>query len=220
MAAFGSGIKGQVRLLATASAIAESCSTTSPRSCASPTNRDIRVDIEERSARDLVRGCARAARRSASAGTRPTSRACSTRPYRSDRLALAVHPAHPLASRKSLRFEQTLDYEHVGLPPSTAVHTMLQRAAASTGRPISYRVIVSNFDAALRVVAANLGISVVPREVGGRPPPGSTCDGSAHRRLGGAQLRDLLSPVRDAAAGGQRLVEHLQLRATNAEAAP
>lgn len=44
---------------------------------------------------------------------------------------------------------------------------MLQRAAARAGRTVSYRVIVSNFDAAFRVVAANLAISVVPVEVGG-----------------------------------------------------
>ena len=80
--------------------------------------------------------------------------------------AMAVHPDHPLARRRSLRFEHTLDHEHVGLQPSTAVHTMLQRAAARAGRTVSYRVIVSNFDAAFRVVAANLGISVVPMEVG------------------------------------------------------
>ena len=86
-------------------------------------------------------------------------------PYRSDELAVVVHADHPLAGRKSVRFEQTLDYEHVGLPPSAAVHTMLQRAAARSGRTIAYRVIVSSFDAAFRVVAANLGISVIPRQV-------------------------------------------------------
>ncbi len=56
------------------------CSTTSPPSCASPAHRDIKVDIEERFSRDLVRGCARAVRRSACAGTASTSRACSTGP--------------------------------------------------------------------------------------------------------------------------------------------
>ena len=44
---------------------------------------------------------------------------------------------------------------------------MLQRAAARSGRTVSYRAVVSNFDAAFRVVAANLAISVVPVEVGG-----------------------------------------------------
>jgi DNA-binding transcriptional LysR family regulator len=42
---------------------------------------------------------------------------------------------------------------------------MLQRAAARAGRTVSYRVVVSNFDAAFRVVAAHLAISVVPVEV-------------------------------------------------------
>ena len=90
------------------------------------------------------------------------------RPYRTDELALAVHIGHPLAGRKSVGFEQTLKYQHVGLPPATAVHTMLQRAAARAGQVMSYRAIVSNFDAELRVVAANLGISVIPRQIAER----------------------------------------------------
>jgi DNA-binding transcriptional LysR family regulator len=142
------------------------------------------------------------------------------RPYRRDRLALAVHAGHPLADHASIRFEQTLDAEHVGLPPQTAVHTMLQRAAAKAGRSISYRVIVSNFDAALRVVAANLGVSVVPLEVG--------------RRSAGLDIR--MVPISDPWAersfaicfrqfetlqpASQRLVAHLQVRAAQAGAAP
>jgi DNA-binding transcriptional LysR family regulator len=42
---------------------------------------------------------------------------------------------------------------------------MLHRGAAKSVRSLSYRVIVSNFDAALRVVAAKLGISVIPFQV-------------------------------------------------------
>ena len=41
----------------------------------------------------------------------------------------------------------------------------IQRAAAELGRSIKYRVIVANFESALRVVRANLAISVVPQEV-------------------------------------------------------
>lgn len=85
------------------------------------------------------------------------------RPYRRDELTLAVPMNHPLAQH----FEDSLVYEHAGLPPSIAVHTMLGRAAAKVGRQMSYRVVVSNFDAAFRVVAARLGINVVPREVNG-----------------------------------------------------
>jgi DNA-binding transcriptional LysR family regulator len=166
VAAFGSGIKGHVRLLATASAIAESLLDDIASFMREAANRNIKVDIEERYSRDLVRQIREG---SASVGVcwdNIDFEGLQQLPYRSDRLALAVHPEHPLAGRKSLRFEQTLDHDHVGLPPSSAVHGMLMRAAARAGKTVSYRVIVSNFDAAFRVVAANLAISVIPVEVG------------------------------------------------------
>jgi DNA-binding transcriptional LysR family regulator len=164
--AFGSGIKGHVRVLATASAIAESLLDDLASFMREPENRRIQVDIEERYSKDLV---CQLREGSASVGVCWDSvdlERLEHRPYRHDRLALAVHADHPLAARKSLRFEQSLDYEHVGLPPSTAVHIALQRSAARAGRSLVYRIIVSNFDAAFRVVGANLGVSVVPMEVG------------------------------------------------------
>ena len=72
------------------------------------------------------------------------------------RLALAVPGGHHLAGRKSIAFAQTLDHEHspaTGLRPS-------RNARASGGAQRAhgeYRVIVSSFDAAYRVVAARLG---------------------------------------------------------------
>jgi DNA-binding transcriptional LysR family regulator len=128
-------------------------------------HRGIQVDIEERFSRDIVRVVREGA---ASVGICWDSidfGGLQTLPYRRDELVLAVHADHPLARRRTLRFEQTLDHDQVGLPPATAVHTMLHRAAARAGRTIHYRVVVSSFYASLRVVAANLGISVIPRQV-------------------------------------------------------
>ena len=143
------------------------------------------------------------------------------RPYRRDRLALAVHPDHPLAQKKSVRFEQTLDHEHVGLAPSSAVHSMLQRAAARSGRTVSYRAIVSNFDAAFRVVAANLAISVIPIEVGGRIATMlgvkliPLTDAWAQRNFAVCfQDLDALQPA------VRRMVEHLVEHAKSAEVKP
>lgn len=99
------------------------------------------------------------------AGTTSICRGCSTGHIDATGSRWPPPPDHPLARHAQLNFDQTLAYEHVGLPPSTAVHTMLRRAAARAGKGLSYRVIVSNFDAAFRVVAAGLGISVVPVEV-------------------------------------------------------
>jgi hypothetical protein len=42
-------------------------------------------------------------------------------------------------------FEETLEYDHVGLPASSAVQIMLTRSVALSGKVLTYRVIVSTF---------------------------------------------------------------------------
>ena len=214
------GIRGHVRLTATASAIAEALPDDVAAFMREPANRHIRVDIEERFSRDLVRQLKEG---SASIGICWDSidfEGLRHTPYRRDRLALVVHSGHPLAARTTLRFEQTLDAEHVGLPPQTAVHAMLLRAAGKAGRSIAYRVIVSNFDAALRAVAANLGVSVVPLEICKRAAAGfdvravPLSDAWAERSFAICfRSFESLPPA------SQRLIEHLQLRAVQAETA-
>lgn len=167
MASFKGGIKGQVRVAASASAIAESLLDDLTAFMRAPEHQDIQVDIEERFSRDIVTAVREGVASLGVCWRHIDFGELAHRPYRRDELVLAVPRGHPLARRKRLRFEDTLDVEHVGLPPSTAVHTMLNRAALKAGRRISYRVIVSNFDASFRVVAAGLGVSVVPRQVAG-----------------------------------------------------
>ncbi|CAD6560285.1 LysR family transcriptional regulator [Paraburkholderia sabiae] len=165
VAAFGGGLKGRVSICASASAIAEALLDDIAAFMREPGNANIRVDVEERLSSDLVRQLREGAASVGVCWDNVNLQGLQHVPYRRDRLALAVHPDHPLANEPVLSFDQTFDYEHVGLLPTTAVHTMLQRAAASAGKTLSYRVIVSSFDAAFRVVAAGLGISVIPVEV-------------------------------------------------------
>lgn len=166
MDSFKGGIKGHVRLVASASAIAESLLDDVATFMRMPENRDIKIDIEEHLSVDLIRAVASG---SASLGVcwdTADFDGLERVAYRSDQLALAVHDAHPLAHKTSIKFSQTLDFEHVGLSPQTAVYRLLQKSAAREGKTMVYRSIVSNFDAAFRVVAANLGVSVVPIQVG------------------------------------------------------
>ncbi len=165
VAAFASGVKGQVRLVASASAIAESLLDDLASFMRHPDHREIRINIEERISRDIVRGVREG---SASIGVcwdMVDFEGLTCQPYRHDELVLAVPADHALARKRSLRFAQTLALDHVGLPPATAVHTMLARAAARGGGNVNYRVIVSNFDASLRVVAAGLAVAVIPKLV-------------------------------------------------------
>ena len=74
-------------------------------------------------------------------------------------------PSHPLARNRRLDFADTLPFEHVSMPPESAVQVMLQRAAALAGAPIKYRVVAATFDAALRVVRSQLAIAILPAEL-------------------------------------------------------
>lgn len=214
VAAFGSGLKGRVSICASASAIAEALLDDISSFMREPSNGNIRVDVEERLSSDLVRQLREGAASVGVCWDNVDLQGLQHRPYRQDRLALAVHRDHPLANEPSLWFDQTLDYEHVGLLPSTAVHTMLQRAAAGAGKTVSYRVVVSSFDAAFRVVAAGLGISVVPVEVAEtyRPALGINviplADAWAQRRFVVCfRSFDALQPA------AQRMVDYLVSRA-------
>ena len=220
VAAFGSGLKGSVSVCATASAIAEALLDDIASFMRMPAHQQIRVNVEEHLSLDLVRRLRAGAASIGVLWDNVDLEGLQSRPYRADRLVIAVHPEHPLANRKSLSFEETLEYEHVGLSPSTAVHTMLQHAAARSGRTVSYRAIVSSIDAAFRVVAANLGISVVPAEVG-----------DTYKRLLDVKLiplaerwaqRRFVVCFRDFDAlqpAAQRMVDHLAERAQVAGAA-
>lgn len=164
-AAFAGGIKGQVKVAASVSAIAESLLDDLAAFMDEPSNRHISVSVEERLSRELVQLVRDGAASLGVCWDAGDFRRLQTRLYRRDELVLAVHVSHPLATLTHVRFEDSLGYEHVGLPPATAVHTMLNRAAAQVGRSVTYRAVVSNFDAALRVVVAYRCVSILPRQV-------------------------------------------------------
>ncbi|HEY8356600.1 MAG TPA: LysR family transcriptional regulator, partial [Ramlibacter sp.] len=145
VASFGGGLRGQVRLLASISSVAEKLPDDVAAFMQQPEYRMIQVDIEEGMSREIVR---RIKEGSASLGVlwdATDLEGLQHASYRSDRLAVVVHPSHPLARRKRCQFHETLEYEHVGVQASSAVRVMLARAAALAGRTINYRTQVSNF---------------------------------------------------------------------------
>jgi DNA-binding transcriptional LysR family regulator len=165
MAAYQHGIKGQVRILASVSSIAESLPDDIAAFLQRPEHAQIRVDIEELTSSHIIHAIREGLALVGVCWDAADLEGLQTLPYRSDTLAVAVPPDHALAGLAGCSFRQTLDYEHVGLPASTAVYTMLARAAAIIGRPINYRAVVSSFDATIRCVRAGLGLAIMPREI-------------------------------------------------------
>ncbi len=165
MQSYAAGVKGQVRILATASVLAESLPEDLAAFLQNPDYRTIQIDIEERLSADVIRGIKEGVATVGICWDVADFQGLETRAYRTDRLAVVVHPEHPLATLESMYFEESLDYEHVSLSSASAVQIMLKRQALLMGRNLVERVFVSNLNAVLRVVLANLAISVVPVEV-------------------------------------------------------
>jgi len=162
---FSAGAWGQVRILASVSAMTESLADDVAAFLQQPAHRNIQIDLEERVSPEIVRGIHEGMASLGVCWDASDMGALQSRPYRSDRLCLVVPTGHPLAAFASVRFEQSLDYEHVSLPVNSAVQVRLQRYAAAAGKTLRHRVVVTNFEAALRVVRAGLALSLVPREI-------------------------------------------------------
>jgi DNA-binding transcriptional LysR family regulator len=96
----------------------------------------------------------------------------STLQYRVDKLAFIVPEHHRYAGRASLRFEEALDEDFVGMQDGASIHTLCTRAAAACGRRLKLRIQVTNFEAVRNMVAEGLGIGLLP-EIGiPEPAPG------------------------------------------------
>lgn len=169
MAAFAAGVRGQVRVLATASVMAGKLVDDVAAFLAAPEHAGIRVELAVRSGTQVVQGIREGVAALGICWHSPYGadlQGLDRQGYRHDQLALVVPADHPLAGRAHLAFAEALDGgDHVGLPVNSAVQALLVRAAAEHGRSLRHRVIVSDFEAALRVVRARLAISVMPLEV-------------------------------------------------------
>lgn len=87
-----------------------------------------------------------------------------TLPYRGDQLAAVCHQHHPLAQQQQVALDDTLEYQHIFIGSANVAAAMLSRAKVIDAGKISVRVEVDNFYSAFRLVAADLGICVAPRE--------------------------------------------------------
>lgn len=86
-------------------------------------------------------------------------------PYREDRLVLAVPENHPLAGFKSVKFEETLEYNYVGLHTGSQINLQIQKAAADLDKPWKCRMQVHTYDAFAAMVKAGLGIGLLPENM-------------------------------------------------------
>lgn len=159
---FATGVRGSVRAFASISVLTEFLPEDVGGFLAK--HHSVRVSLEERVSSEIVRGVREGAADFGVCWDAADLHGLQLLGYRSDRLSVVAPPAHPLASRKRLTFEDTLDYPQVDVQPGSSMQAMLRRYAAMAGKSFHHRIQVSTFEAASRSVAASLGIAILPRE--------------------------------------------------------
>ena len=190
LGAFADGVQGHVRVFASMSAVAQFL----PEDVSEFARKydNVRVSFEEREIWEVVRGVEEGRADIGVCWDAVDLRRLKTFPYRHDQLCAVLHPNHPLAKRRTLAFEDTIDYEHVDIVARSIMKATQQGQAAAAGKRMRYRIQVSTVDAACRIVAADLALAIVPREearamqqqLGLKVVPLVQC-------MGQAQVRDL-----------------------------
>lgn len=163
MAVIARGGEGSVRIVASLAALSSSLPTDLVRVL--KRYQSIQVSLKEAASTEMVRQVREGSADLAVCWDAADLRDLETLPYRDDHACVVVPRGHSLARRAAVRFVDTLDYEHISAMPGSMMETMLARQAAAAGKVLASRIEVQSFDGVVRVVAAGLGISVLPREV-------------------------------------------------------
>jgi DNA-binding transcriptional LysR family regulator len=125
----------------------------------------LRVSLDERQGTEVLRGLREGAADLGVLWDQGDTAGLDVSGYRNDHLCVVMAAGHPLARRSALSYADILDQPAICISPGGLLDQLLRRQAALLGRTPSYRMQVSSMDAACRLIAAGLGLAIVPREV-------------------------------------------------------
>mgnify|MGYP000614902057 FL=1 len=157
---YSKGVKGHVRLWANMSALTEFL----PSALASflKDYPEIQVEVEEQLSGDIVRALMDGIADIGVFAQGPITTGLETHIMGKDQLVIACSKDHPLSKRKSISFEECLEYDFVGLNRGSSLLELTSRSAEKLGKQMSLRIQVRSYDAMCQMVAVNLGIGVLP----------------------------------------------------------
>jgi len=154
------GLMGVVRMWANTSAITQFL----PGDLADFTRQQpgIRIELNEADSQEVVLAVLDGRADIGIFADRTSALGLQTQLYRRDRLVLVVPSTHPLAKRKKLAFAEAVEYDFVSLTQSTSLAQRLELESGLLSKPLRIRIHVRSFDAMCQMVAAGLGIAVLP----------------------------------------------------------
>jgi DNA-binding transcriptional LysR family regulator len=156
------GTGGQLRLWANASAFGGFLPELLARFARAHPN--VVLDLEDALSEDAVRAVARGTAELAVIGENTPAEGLHTLVCHVDELVLMLPAGHALASADLVPLHTLLEHDLVALGRATSLTRQVTAAAETAHRPLRIRAQVRSFDAMARMVAAGLGLAVLPRE--------------------------------------------------------
>jgi DNA-binding transcriptional LysR family regulator len=207
--AFARGLRASVHLLANTSGLSEYL----PKVLAAflQEHPHVSIDVEERESADIAHVIATGAADLGLAAEHALPESLERIPFSEDRLVLVAARGDELANRRQLDFREVVGRDFVGLTAASALHAHIAGHAARLGARLRFRARLNNFDAIGQMVAAGIGVAVMPEVAAKRCARSMRIsvvrirDPWANRRLAicARSFRTLPRPA-------QQLVEHLR----------
>jgi DNA-binding transcriptional LysR family regulator len=160
LAEFARGVKATVRLLANTSGLSEYL----PKVLAAflAEHPHINIDVEERESGEIANAIVTGAADLGLAAEHALPESIERIPFSEDRLVLVTARHDELASRRQVDFREVVEREFVGLITSSALHAHVSGHAARLGARLRFRARLNNFEAIGQMVAAGIGVAVMP----------------------------------------------------------
>jgi DNA-binding transcriptional LysR family regulator len=206
---FARGLRASVHLLANTSALSEYL----PKVLAAflQDHPHVSIDVEERESTEIANAITGGAADLGLAAEHALPESLERIPFSEDRLVLVAARGDELANRRQIDFREVVERDFVGLTAASALHAHIAGHAARLGVRLRYRARLNNFDAIGQMVAAGIGVAVMPEVAAKR------C--ARAMRIGVARIRDPWANRRLAICArsfrtlprpAQQLVEHLR----------
>lgn len=160
MSDYAAGVVGVVRLWANTSAVTQFL----PSEIAqfNSRNPEIRIELEEQDSEQVALAVVDGLADFGIIADQMPTFGLQTMPYHHDHLVLVIPGGHPLTRRDSVAFIDALEFDFVSLSRNTSLAKRLQAATVFSGGQLKLRIQVRSFDAMCLMVAAGLGIAVLP----------------------------------------------------------
>jgi DNA-binding transcriptional LysR family regulator len=161
LAPYASGIASQVRMFANTNAI--NCFLPEDLGDFLREHPRVRIALEEQPSPAIIQAVAAGQVEIGVVAAEGDAGDLETLPYRQDRLVLVVPAGHPLSDRSGAGLAEVLGEPFVCLHAGSAIHTFMMNHALRLGARLDVRIQVRSFNAVCRMVAAGVGIGMVPR---------------------------------------------------------